>query len=96
MISIISLLANIVVLPFIPLIMLLSFVALIASYLFWPLQMLFAMGATVLIEFNLLAVHLLAKVPFATVEMHDVPMLIWIVYYLLCLVFFINPNRSKA
>ena len=91
--SIISPLANVIVLPWIPLLMLLGFLALILSFIYFPLGQLVAAFAWVCSILMLGLVHLIAKIPFASLEVQGVPLWIFIIY--LVGVVFILFRKSK-
>lgn len=66
--SVIAPIANIFVLPFLPFIMLFSFLALVGSFIFWPLGQLLSFVVWVLIEIVLLIVGMFASLPFAAIS----------------------------
>ncbi len=66
--SVIAPVANIIFLPLVPFIMFFSFFALMFSFVFFPLAQLMVAISWVLIQFLVLGVHVVAHVPFASVE----------------------------
>lgn len=65
-VSVYSLLANILVIPFIPLAMLLSFAVVVSSYLFHPLASAFGFIDTMLIDMIIAIARTLEKLPFSS------------------------------
>lgn len=80
--SLISLLANLIILPLIPVIMLLGFGAILISFLFPFLGKLIAFVVWFLLHLEIVAIGWLAKIPFASIEIGDVGILWMIGYYL--------------
>ncbi len=92
--SIIAPLANIFVLPLIPLIMATSFALILISYLI-PVLTLFAKGVVwFLISLMLWIVDLLAKIPFAMVEVPGLTELFWCFYLALMFILFHKPKLA--
>ncbi|MGL5830899.1 MAG: ComEC/Rec2 family competence protein [Candidatus Altimarinota bacterium] len=90
--SIISPLANLVVLPFIPWIMLTGFITLIVSILLPPLAVWLAGITVVLVEIKLNIVKFLAGVSWASVELAPISWWIWGIYLIFLFSFF---GKSK-
>lgn len=86
--SVISPLANLVVLPFIPWIMLAGFITLIVSILLPPLAIWMAGITIVLVEIKLEIVKFLAGISWASVELAPVSWWIWAIYLIWLFSFF--------
>lgn len=90
--SIISPLANLVVLPFIPWIMLGGFITLIVAIL-WPALGVWMAGVTtILVEIKLYIVKMLAEISWASVEIAPVSWWVWAIYLIFLFSFF---GKSK-
>jgi competence protein ComEC len=68
--SLISPLANLLVLPIIPLTMLLGFVAIFLSFLFYPLAQIFSWLAYLPLKYETMVINYLAGLKYASVEVH--------------------------
>lgn len=90
--SIISPLANLVVLPFIPWIMLGGFVTLMLAILLPPLAIWLAGVTTILVEIKLNIVKILAEISWASIEIAPVSWWIWGIYLIFLFSFF---GKSK-
>lgn len=91
----ISPLANIIVLPFIPWIMLLAFLAIIVSFLFWPLAIVIGTFAWILIIFKIFIVNLMVSLPFSSIKIENFSVLMTIIYYSIVLFFSFKIYRKK-
>ncbi|MBD3270476.1 DUF4131 domain-containing protein [Candidatus Peregrinibacteria bacterium] len=94
--SLISPLANIMVLPLIPLMMLFSFLAVISAIIFWPLKYLLIAFTWLSVQLMVKIVEILAKFPNALLEVGKINLFVLMIYILLLLFLFINPNRCKT
>ena len=81
--SIISPLANVIFLPLIPLIMLFSFLALVANFLWLPILWLFVGVCSIFLMLLIEGVHIVAKIPFALLTIPTFPWWAVGLYYLL-------------
>lgn len=80
--SLISLLANLIILPLIPVIMLLGFGVILVSFLFPFVAKIIALVVWFLLHIEIIAIEWLAKVPFANIEIGDVGVWWMAGYYL--------------
>jgi competence protein ComEC len=67
--SLVAPFANILVLPLIPPVMLLSFLAMVSSFAIWPIAQLLSFAAYVLLSAMIMIVHFFIGLPFATVHL---------------------------
>ena len=81
-ISPISLVANMVILPIIPLIMLAGFSVVIGSFILPFLASLFATAVWLALHFELKAIELLSKIPWASIEIKHISAWWLVGYYL--------------
>jgi competence protein ComEC len=80
--SLISILANVLILPLIPVIMLFGFSAIMLSFVFSFGAKLLALVVWLFLHFEIFAIEQLAKIPFASIEIGDVG-IIWVLAYYL-------------
>lgn len=80
--SFVSLPANIFVLPFIPLAMLLSFCAGVFGFIYVPLSVLFGYGAHLILSYILSIIHFFASFSFASTVVTSFPLVVTVVLYL--------------
>jgi competence protein ComEC len=95
--SLISPLANLVVLPVIPLIMLTGSIALAFSYVWAALGKIFALAPWIIMEYQIQIIHLLAEVPYGFIMIPPVSGIAISSYYaVLCGWMFISNKRTHA
>ncbi len=94
--SIVSPFANVLFLPLIPMIMLVSFMVIVASLIFTPLAQLFAAVCFLLTTILLDGVSYTAKIPFAMLESGGFNLVMFFMYYFLLflLIRFFRKSRS--
>lgn len=80
--SLISILANVIILPLIPVIMLFGFLAIMLSFVFSFGAKLVALVVWLFLHFEIFAIEQLAKIPFASIEIGNVGIIWVLVYYL--------------
>lgn len=98
--SLVSLLANIFILPLIPLSMLLVFLVVISGIIYEPISYIFAWIVYIPLHYMLNLIHILAQFPWASISVESVPVYYVGSYYLIviCLVVKIkkiNINSQK-
>ncbi|MBN1494150.1 ComEC family competence protein [Candidatus Peregrinibacteria bacterium] len=95
--SIISPLANILISPFIPLSMLFGFISAILSYLDLSLGFIFSFPALFTLKFIVEIISLLAKIPYASLQIEGFSIYHFAGYYLIFILFayFININSRN-
>jgi competence protein ComEC len=86
LLSTVSLLANLLILPIIPLTMLLVFLAMVFSFIFWPLAILFSWGAYFLLFYEVKVVELLADQNWSSVVVGEVNVLWYVIYYFILII----------
>lgn len=93
-VSIIGIIANIMVLPFIPFTMLIIFLAGMSGFVFMPTAYIFGYFAHLLLSYELFIVETFAKIPYAA--LHIPPFSFWwvVVFYGLFFYFYISRRRS--
>jgi len=91
--SLISPLANLLVLPIIPLTMLLGFVAVISSFIFYPLAQIFSWLAYLPLKYETTVIDYLASLKYSSIEVH----LSWwgVVIWYIVLILIISALRGK-
>jgi competence protein ComEC len=94
--SLISLLANILILPIIPITMLLGFLAAIFGFIFTPLATIFAWLAFLPLKYETLTINYLASLKYASIE---VEMSWWgvVIWYIILLgvIYFFQRSKTK-
>ncbi|MEN8252360.1 MAG: ComEC/Rec2 family competence protein [Patescibacteria group bacterium] len=93
-ISIVSLLANLLVLPIIPITMFFVFMSVVMSFIFYPLAVIFGWAAYFLLYYEVFIIDILAKVPYSSINVENVSVGWFILYYVLVgsVVYFINKK----
>jgi competence protein ComEC len=94
-VSVISVLANLLVLPFIPISMLLVFLLILFAFVFPPLVFLFAWISFLPLALCLEIIKKLASVPFASLKFENPSYFLVVLYYLLVIVFFYLYKRYE-
>ena len=82
--SVIGVIANILILPFVPVTMLAVFVTGISGFVFGPLSQVFALFTHILLSYQLTIIDWFAHLPFASVSVSAFP--VWFVYLFYALV----------
>jgi hypothetical protein len=90
--SFVSLPANIFVLPFIPLAMLLSFCAGVFGFIYAPLSIVFGYGAHLILSYILSIIHFFASFSFASTVVTSFPLFVTIVLYL-CIFWWVHNTK---
>lgn len=95
--SLISPLANLLVLPIIPLTMLLIFAAMILSFLFYPLAVVFSWLSYLPLKYETFAINYLAGLKYASVEV-KISWITVVVWYIILVggIFIINKNNRHS
>lgn len=81
--SLVSLPANILILPFIPLVMLFSFITGVVGFISTTLSIPFAFISDQLLSYMLFIIHFFASLPFASVTIKSFPLILTILLYVL-------------
>ncbi|MFH2105250.1 MAG: ComEC/Rec2 family competence protein [Parcubacteria group bacterium] len=79
--SVVAPLANIMIVPLMPLTMMAGFVSGLVSFVSLALGKVLATGAWLLLSYKLMVVEWLARLPYAAVEINDLRWEWWVVYY---------------
>jgi len=82
-ISLVSLLANVLVLPIIPLTMLSVFLMVVVNFVFHPAALFFGWIAYFLLQYEISVITILARVSWGSVTIEDVSMWWFVVYYII-------------
>ena len=82
-VSLVSLLANVLVLPIIPLTMLFVFLTVIASFVFYPVALFFGWMAYFLLEYEIWVVSSLAKVSWGSMTVDNISTWWFVMYYII-------------
>jgi competence protein ComEC len=82
-ISLVSLLANVLVLPIIPLTMLFVFLMVVVNFVFHPAALFFGWIAYFLLQYEISVITILARVSWGSVTIEDVSMWWFVVYYII-------------
>jgi len=93
--SLISPVANIVVAPFIPLSMLTGTLAVLGSWLWFPLGQLFAYVTWAMLALIIVACSVLADIPYASVTIPGIGKAITFLYYACLVAFLVRRNRRS-
>jgi len=93
----VSLLANILVLPIIPLTMLFVFLTVIASFIFYPAALFFGWLAYFLLLYEIFVINILANVPWGSVVIENIDAGWFVLYYVIVGfgVYFLNRLLRK-
>ncbi len=94
--SFIAPLANILVLPFIPLAMLFGFIGLMTSFVAFPLGRILAVPGSLLLELMVSIITALGALPFAALENTTMPLWILLLYYIFLSVVIVYFRPSPA
>lgn len=94
-ISIISPIANIIILPFMPVIMLFSFIAVAAGGVFLPAGRLFAVAGEAISKFIFWVSSVLGRLDFAYIDVYKIPTLAIAAYFIFILYFLVNVDMSE-
>lgn len=96
--SLISPLANVLILPAIPLTMFFGFISAALGFVFLPLAKIAASVVWLFLSYEIWVAESLAKLPYASLEILNFPLIFAILYYalLIWLGFWVNPVRSPA
>jgi competence protein ComEC len=93
--SLVSLLANVFILPMIPISMLLVFLVTMAGFIFGPLSAVLAWLAFVLLAYEIRLIHILAQLPWASVEIEKVEeWWVFLYYCILIMVIYLLKKRE--
>lgn len=96
MVSVFGLLANVLILPLIPTIMLLGLLTGIFSFIFIPLAVPVAFFCSLLLSFSLKVIHIVSHLPFSSINAPDFPLiLVILVYIIYFIVIWRSQNFSK-
>ncbi|HAQ05591.1 TPA: hypothetical protein DCP13_02210 [Candidatus Azambacteria bacterium] len=95
--SLISPLANVLILPAIPLTMFFGFISAALGFVFMPLAKIAASVVWLFLSYEIWVVEGLAKFPYASLEIFNFPFIFAVLYYalLIWLGFWLNPVRSR-
>lgn len=95
--SIISPIANIAIVAFIPIAMLFGFVSVILSFIYFPLGFIFSFPAWLVLKISVVITHLLASLPFASIEIEWFSVVYLVGYYVLFIIVYLfrTPKFSK-
>lgn len=96
--SLISPLANVLILPAIPLTMFFGFISAALGFVFLPLAKIAASVVWLFLSYEIWVAESLAKLPYASLEIFNFPLIFAVLYYalLIWLGFWLNPVRSPA
>ncbi len=96
--SLISLLANILILPIVPLTMLLGFVAIMISFVFEPIAIIFSWLTYLPLKYETLTINYLASLKYASVEMKIAwwGVIIWYIILVGVIYFLKNKNKMSS
>ena len=96
--SLISPVANVFVVPFIPFAMLFGFIGVVVSYFWFDLGFIIIFPAWLVLKYIIFITELLANLPFASFETPWFSFIWLLGYYLFCVLFsnFINKNSGKV
>lgn len=93
--SFVSLPANILVLPFIPITMLMSFLAGIVGFISPILSLPFGYISEILLSYILSVIHIIASLPFASMNIQSFPLILTILIYLFLLWWTFRENKKQ-
>lgn len=94
--SLISLLANVLILPVIPISMLLVFLVIVFGFVWTPISLVFAWLAFVLLAYELKLIQLLAEFPWASASIEKVSVWWIVIYYIILIgIIFWIKRREK-
>jgi competence protein ComEC len=94
--SLVSLPANILILPFIPITMFLSFVVGMFGFVSYFLSVPFAYLAHILLHYILAVIHFFASLPFVSITIQSFPLWLAIVLYVAILWWVFGKNKKSA
>jgi competence protein ComEC len=94
--SSVSLLANVLILPIIPISMLLIFLVCVFGFIFAPLSLVFAWLAFLLLFYEIKLIHILAGFPWASVTIDNIPEYFIVIYYIILMYVIILVKKSQA
>jgi len=83
--SLISPLANVLILPIIPITMLIGFVAIFCSFIFWPVAQVFSWLAYLPLKYETFVIKYLASLKYASVDINSFPWWVMAVWYIILL-----------
>ena len=94
-ISLVSLLANVLVLPIIPITMLLVFLMLVVSFIFYPIALLFGWASFFLLSYEIFVIESLAKISWGSIYVENVYVWWGVLYYVVIgsIAYFFNKKQ---
>ncbi len=94
-ISLVSLLANVLVLPIIPITMLFVFLMLVVSFIFYPVALLFGWSSFFLLSYEIFVIESLAKISWGSIYVENVYVWWGILYYVVIgsIAYFFNKKQ---
>lgn len=96
MTSLISLLANVLILPIVPLSMLLVFLTALVALIFAPLSMIFAWLSYVALHYEIIIIKTLSQISWASVEVNNFSVSFVLIYYIILTVALVWLNKFKT
>lgn len=94
-ISLVSVVANLIILPIIPLSMMIGFMGVAASFIFLPLAKVIGYVVWMLLYYEMWVIRFFANLPGASVELKEFSWIWVLVYYLVCIALYLGW-RSKS
>lgn len=94
--SVVSLLANVMILPIIPLTMLFVFLTVVGSFVFYPLALLCGWIAYTLLTYEVFIIRSFANLSFSSITITHFPVLWMVVYYvfIVSILYYINSKNT--